>query len=147
VSVRVDYNRNVAPELRAALAPVLARWEWLLPGWVHQVCVSYDGTAKDEQMATQVEPEYRRVALIVGPHWLGISRSDRESCVRHEYLHATVNPLVNVGDDAVKCAKGPKRAALSEELRRAVEGAVCDLEALVLRAMERGEAAPVARRR
>lgn len=122
---------DVPHDIRAALQPLLERWAWLLPTWVHGVVVYYDANDSGSMHCSPAQ-EYREFKLTVCAGWLVAEQEVREELVRHELLHTVVQPLPDMVTDLIDSfVPEAQRAYFYEQRRMAMEGVVCDLEYLL----------------
>ena len=132
---RVVWFGDWPPEVRAALEPDLAAALPMLPRWCAEFTVTY---VDDEEAPASVgtEPEYRLASLRVGPSWIANTPKGRADVLLHEVLHVSIEPVANVIEDVLTATDAPDPLAkwAREQIRRAVEGAVCDLTAAIGRA-------------
>jgi hypothetical protein len=97
---------------------------WLLPRWVERIWVRSIST----RMA--VNEEYRSVRLSICPEWLLTDTPQiREADIRHEFLHASTDPLHRVARQLIELLHDSQlKDWATEELRLAVERTTADLE-------------------
>jgi hypothetical protein len=135
---RLAIDPLVPPEIAAAAVPVIAAHRYLIPGWVHELYVVYDGAAAAEPgghpIATMaLSPEYRQATLTLCGLWLLRNQRERTDVVRHELLHLALEPMNRLAGRAIDAAPEAVRQVLIEQWRLVLEGAVSDLtEALWL---------------
>lgn len=132
---RVWWSKSVPPEIREAVEPHVERWAFVLPGWVHELGISYDPNSAN-CAETKGDIAYRRAHIYVGPHFVQNEGPDREEIIRHELAHVVLHPLTDWTKDIVsRLAGDDERLAewLREEWRQRLEGATCDIEAALLR--------------
>lgn len=127
-------------EVRQAIEPVLMRFLYLLPGWVYELRIGWD-EENTSILRSNIVPEYRGGLLSVCPGFLRRTPEQRADDVVHEIVHYSLEPLRHVACDLVdeleKVKPGFKDWG-TEAIRKAVEGATCDVTALVFRAAEQG---------
>lgn len=87
--------RNTPPEVRQALEPMLKRWGALLPSWVQDVRVAYDGT-RDATMSVTTNYRNRWILLLVTGNWMAEAQGERENALRHELAHVLLEPFDSV---------------------------------------------------
>lgn len=121
---RVIVDREVPPEVAAAIAPYLDEFAPYWPRWVVQVYVYYD-TSLDGLLRTNPTREYCRSSVTVGAQWLTLPPEERRWSVLHEVthaLHAQLDALARSVIDASEDALGAVATkVLREQLRVAVE--------------------------
>ena len=124
---------DVPAEIRLALGPLMHRWAYLLPGWCHWVRIYYE-PSDDGSIKNTAEPEYRGVRLTVCADWLHGTAERRNELIVHEFLHVPLAPMVHLAKELIHSlvADEKTRDVLNEQWRLAFEGAVCDLERIVL---------------
>lgn len=127
VAVAFDCPHSVT----ALVRPLLARWLFLAPSWLHtlDVCWQNDGDDTTEA-AIDVRYEYRTACLTIYPRFLEIAPDRQSATIRHEVLHTAVAPLERVARAVVEracCEDSPLREWAGEEVRVALESVVTDL--------------------
>lgn len=124
---------DVPAEIRAVAEPVVTRHLDLLPGWVLELVVQYDGTAERAQCTTYAE--YRRAYLQLHGGYVANELRHRERTIVHELLHPVVEPTRSPLKHLLQLTglSPTEKEIVREHMRQANEGAVCDLTALVLR--------------
>jgi hypothetical protein len=104
---------------------------WLLPRWVERIWVRFEvppSASISTRMA--VNEEYRSVRLSICPEWLLTDTPQiREADIRHEFLHASTDPLHRVARQLIELLHDSQlKDWATEELRLAVERTTADLE-------------------
>jgi hypothetical protein len=127
------YEPRVPSEVRSALDPLIQKHLHLMPGWVTEICVTFDPSS-DNCMEMGTEPEYRRAHLTVTGYWLRADVHERDSTVRHEFCHTILHPLTDWTKDLIERLAGEDERLsdwLRSEWQYRLEGATCDLERAV----------------
>lgn len=126
--IKIRFDGEVPDEVQAAIAPLIDKWLWLLPTWVHLLYVQF--TEHEASLSTSCDEEYRKVRLYIHAGWLVASPEIRDSNVCHEFIHVLTDPLFQFGGQV--CDVLEKDSALHkwarEQLRLAVERSTVDLE-------------------
>jgi len=129
--IQIDFDRNLPPETREAIAPLLERWIHLAPTWCHTIYVDFSGD--DERgtcLSTNVRAEYRNATVFVHPNWLLGLPHEREREVVHEILHLALHPMAVLLHDLLERLVDDESVFhgwVLEEWRRKIEEAVSDL--------------------
>lgn len=132
---KIRYDSDLAPEVRAAIDPHLAKWAFLIPGWCHDLCVRWDDEDPDSAVRIKARHEYREADMYVCAVFLS-DPAERERIVVHELAHLSLAPLTAVVGalrDAL-VAKAPDVEVWADEvLRQGEEATTCDIAELVMR--------------
>jgi hypothetical protein len=130
----VVYAADLPPEVRSAIAPHLARWRWMLPGWCAQMFVYF---SKDGRglLSTTTNVPYRYTSFFVHGAWLEEPEAMRAQHVAHEFAHVLTAPLVTEARRILEAhvPEGPQREWAGQAITDAMEGVVCDIEHAVRR--------------
>jgi len=129
--MRILFDPKVPTEVRAAVEPLLRKWEWLIPTWVHQLTVFWND--KDSaRICNLAEPEYRRAWIALLNGWLTNDPETRERDVVHELIHFSLEPIASFAETLIERTIPDEDSAFrkwaDEELRRVVEGCTVDLQ-------------------
>ena len=89
-AIPITWDGNLPPEVKAAIAPLLAKHRALLPPWLEDLSVRYDASRTD-RMAAQIDYRNRWAVLIVTGEWLG--DYEREETFLHEVAHIIIEPF------------------------------------------------------
>lgn len=136
---RLAIDPLVPPEVAAAALPLLEAHRALIPAWVTELYVVYDGAGPEgasggHPIATMaMNPEYRQATLTLCGLWLLRNTRERTEVVRHELLHLALEPMNRLYRAAVAAAPEPARDVLTEQWRVVWEGAVSDLTEMLRR--------------
>ncbi|HET8777970.1 MAG TPA: hypothetical protein VFN76_09955 [Candidatus Limnocylindria bacterium] len=134
------WQEPMPTEVRLAIEPHLHRFLYLLPGWCYELRIGWDEADANGILKTNIIPEYRGGRLTVCPGFFRRSEEQRQDDVVHEMVHFSIEPLRDVAcgfvDEIEKAKPGFKDMGV-EAVRKAVEGAVCDVTELVFRALGR----------
>jgi hypothetical protein len=122
-------------EQRMIVSALIHQNMWLLPSWVEVIWVRFETPPQPSISARcAVNEEYRSIRFSICPEWLLSEPHIRESDVRHEFLHASTDPLHRVGRQLVAMIEDDKlRQWANEELRLAIERCTTDLEYAISR--------------
>lgn len=123
--------------LRRDLPALIARWQWVLPPWIHTVNVLWQEEDDGVPVAIETHEEYRCAKLIIRPSFLTAEEPTRSEYVLHELLHAAIQPTKSVVFDLAEATQLPDvNPALwrwvQETTRQANERAVQDLADAIL---------------
>lgn len=127
---QVRFEVPFPAEQRTLVSAMIHDNAWLLPRWVEVVWVRFEVPREPTTSArVLVSEEYRSIRLAVCPEWLLCEQHIRQSDIRHEFIHASTDPLVRVGHQLADMIEDPKlKAWAREELRLALERSTADLE-------------------
>ena len=130
----INWRDSVPAEVRQAAEPIIDKWKHRLPHWLLEVCVYFTGNDGNNCSIT-TEYEYRRAALFIHLGWLHGTERDREEDLVHEFAHvflarpkATIDSLI----DRLLEKDPVFQSWARDEIRRAVEGTVCDITHIIL---------------
>lgn len=119
---------EVPAEVRPAIAAALEEAIDVLPRWLTEMSVRWaSGSSALAEMNTQAD--YRRAILTVHAGWLEISPAERVEVIQHELVHVLVQPVVDVLHNVLDACEAPEAVQrfAKEQIRRAWEGATCDV--------------------
>jgi hypothetical protein len=125
--VKRTYKAEVPLEVIEVVDPLLDRWQFLLPTWSHELLIGWNKANKGVQMEICTNLEYRWCLLTVFPAFLESTPAGRDEALRHEMIHALIEPLNILVHDLLQLAKGPGHKFLENQRERAIESTVCDL--------------------
>lgn len=136
---RVDWDVRVPAELRPALEAALTPLLWLVPAWCYSLEVRWDDGEEEHDgryvvASMETNAMYRCAILTVFPGWLVQPEAERRTILTHELLHIVLQPMADAKCAIMGTMKGqPKalRAELAARWGMALEGAVCDLTAML----------------
>ena len=89
-AIPITWDGNLPPEVKAAIAPLLAKHSALLPPWLEDLSVRYDASRSD-RMAAEINYHNRCATLIVTGEWL--ADHEREETFLHEVAHIVIEPF------------------------------------------------------
>lgn len=117
-------------EQRAIVQKLIDDNGWLLPRWVEVIWVRFEVPPNSAiSSRISVNEEYRSIRFSICPEWLLSEAHIRESDVRHEFIHASTDPLHRVGRQLITLLDDEKlKQWATEELRLAIERTTADLE-------------------
>jgi len=128
---------DVRDDVRAAIEPHLLRWWPLLPTWVQEFHVSFL-PQENATLQAKISHRNRWFCLRVTGIFLDCSEEERANAVRHEFIHALLEPIINVStrilDELLK--EGPYRELIDGLYTDGMEAAVEDLARGIGRLME-----------
>lgn len=131
---RVKYDKNIPPEMLAAIRPHVGRWAWLIPGWMQYVTIAFANDDEERTaIETEVNHEYRWATVTFYPCWLNADEETREVDVIHDFLHLSTNPLFQHARNTVRVLMGDSGEAKlyyaieENRLRELHEGMVQDI--------------------
>jgi hypothetical protein len=136
---RIVFAAHFPNDLKSEIVVILEAWlPMLAPSWLHKIVLTWNPHENEDTggKATPVwivsDPEYRRAELCIAPLWLNERPAARRTNLIHELMHLPLEEL----DELFRRSNGEiekKNPDLfqerREQWRRALEGAVCDLEA------------------
>lgn len=130
---KFEMKPEVPVEVRAALEPILAELEWMVPGWVQKVLFKWESNPEGPAtMSIRTSFEYRWCCVTVNPYFLNTAPERRLEGVIHELLHAFTCPWADWMEHTLGAllpdeGDAKLRAVLDEELRQRHEGFVQDM--------------------
>lgn len=133
-AIEIRYDAEVPAEIRDAIDPILREHIWILPTYIHEIYVRF--TKENDlnaTLSTHINEEYRKLVFYIHPPWLLSGVSVRTKNVRHEFVHALVDPLHTVAHQLVDAASFEEKTKTwaREEIRLAVERSTCDVEHMI----------------
>lgn len=130
----IEYGLTI-PELSAVVPPIIERWRWLIPGWLHSLLITTETNETVSYIArTKASYPYRWAQVFVDTSILAESERDREKVVVHELVHLVLWPINE--NDKLWCVDDKETSMIFTD---GLEGAVQDLsEALIARYYEEG---------
>jgi hypothetical protein len=104
-----------------------------VPGWVADLHVMWDENDNESRATMTTQQEYRQATLTLAAAFLSDPVEKRAQVMRHEIMHLPTQPLVDVLASLLDaCGVDDKlKAWAMEQIRKAQEGAVCDLEIML----------------
>lgn len=128
----IIFDREVPVEYQLALLPLVQESLWLAPSWLEFIYFRWDDRERASLSSSTVE-EYRKVIITVRSSWLSGSPEQRATDIRHELIHAILDPLYQAGFKTLGAALDRNVDKklwewAEEELRLGVEKATVDLE-------------------
>lgn len=131
----ITWHRSLPPEIEAEVRPLVDRYAYLIPGWMRELTVRYAVDTPDGSYVADIniQPEYRQATLRLVPKWRDCDAAFKEQTIIHELIHLSLAPMdawtqtlitKTVPDEGL-------RDTLSEDWRRAHEGATEDLSIAV----------------
>ena len=133
---RFDVRGEWTPELLPPLLELLEEYESYLPGWCEIAYVRFDTDLENATAACQLSFEYRHMILQIGAQFFDRDKRERASALVHEIMHAQQSVIHDVALSLLKSAIGDNELAMDyarKQLLDVVEGATCDLTALIMR--------------
>jgi hypothetical protein len=133
-AIEIRYDSEVPAEIRDAIDPILREHLWILPTYLHEVYVRF---TKDDDpnasLSTHIKEEYRKMVFYIHPPWLLGDTALRTKNIRHEFVHALVDPLHTVAHQLIDTGilEEKTKAWAREEIRLAVERSTCDVEHMI----------------
>ena len=138
--LRLEVSRRMPPEVRDAVDRDLPPLLTLLPGWVTDLLVTWDGEDNENALRVHAAVEYRRATIYVCAGWLGEVPAERRRIMLHELAHLPTVALADFARRLVDGLENPERKAdLTETLRLLLEGATCDIAEMMLVAAAQGD--------
>lgn len=138
--MRIVFCPVCPTEVKDAILPLLEKWSWIVPSWVHDCKVFFvdDNSAK---LSITVRESNRDALLNVHPDWL-MDTDYRESAVVHELCHCYSTPMQKVGEEYIRQnpdypTPGTKMTEFA--LTEALERMTCDLAELMMRIIASAE--------
>lgn len=131
----IEYELTI-PELSAVVPPIVERWRWLIPGWLHSLTITTNTIETvNYQAKTAASYPYRWARITVDTNFLSEELDrERNKTIVHEIVHLVLWPINE--NDKLWCGDDK---AISAIWCDGVEGAVQDLsEALISRYYEEG---------
>lgn len=127
-ALKVVWDKNMPPEIKNALRPIVDEWLYLVPTWCHFLKFSYNAQG-EFTMATSSEPLYRRAFIVMGTGWLELGPNGRVHSLVHEILHISWEPVTETLESVLaECVKDEAaRNIIDREWRHRYEAAVEDL--------------------
>lgn len=101
---KIKYG-TIPAEVRAVVEPLVEKYLVLAPGWLKEVSVYWDEGSSGAAMTTR--DEYRDCILYVGPWFLSCDADERDSIIRHEYMHLYTTPIKRIAFDCIQNIVGP----------------------------------------
>jgi hypothetical protein len=114
-------------EVAEAVLPQLEAWAHLLPTWCHQVVLRWDPDNRADNFSVSTAQEYRWIKVTASPGFLAASPTERSDSVIHEFVHALLDPVMEILDRLAEDAPKGLQKYLKEERRRSLEATVCDI--------------------
>jgi len=96
--MKVEFRNHVPKEFQLAIEPIIERWKWLLPPWLHLLVVTASSD-QEPSLSITVDYEYRWAYLYIHPGWIGGSDEMRERNLVHELMHIHLARIHNMIDD------------------------------------------------
>lgn len=125
--------RFLPVEARNAVRPLLLKYLWVLPSWVHELNVEFRAEG-DSTASMSSNLSYRTCTLTVYAGWLTECPKQRERLIAHELIHPANAPLLESALEIVNMVleeDTPAHKLATERLRVASEGATVDWERAV----------------
>jgi hypothetical protein len=143
MTCRVEYKPHWPDAIRPVVEEALARGLALgiLPHWLEDLWVYWDGDEKDCPIHVDVDPCYLNAKLIVCTGFVETDPETRLVMLVHEFFHVHTAPLVLAARDiAGEVKKGNEALGerYEEEVRRANERVATTLESAFSRARREG---------
>jgi hypothetical protein len=109
-------------EVKAALAPLLKEFLFLIPTWCHQLTICYK-TENPNGSAAECDSswEYHFAVITFFPDWLDEDESNRRNLFLHEILHVIQAPAVSFVDDLLASVADSSKAMLEKQWTKAQE--------------------------
>lgn len=119
---------DVRDDIQAAVTPHLMRWWALVPAWVQSFSVMF---MPQEDAVLQAKINYRNrwFSLIVTGTFLDCSHEERADAIRHELIHALLEPMMAVSNRILDelLENGPHRELIDGLYTDGYEASVEDL--------------------
>lgn len=128
-------------DLKAIFLIHLERWWPMIPTWVQEVLAEYKPML-DTTMQTDLSYRGRWITLRVPGNFFDCPEEQRANAVRHEIIHANLEPLTSVCNRIIEdlTEKGSRAHALVDSIYTdGMEAAVEDMARSIGRLMEGGD--------
>ena len=129
-------------DLKAIFFKHLERWWPMLPTWVQEVLIEYKPTL-DATLQTELSYRARWMVLRVPGNFFDCSEEERANTIRHELIHANLEPMVSVCNRIIEDLtedKSVRRELIDSIYTDGMEAAVEDMARSIGRLMERTDA-------
>jgi hypothetical protein len=125
----IRFDIEVPVEVQLAMLPIVQRELWLAPSWLELIYFKFDDNNAGSALSASPVEEYRKLIISIRSNWLKSESEERVTQVRHEIIHAIVDPIYQTAWRLVSALEDKKlRDWAEEELRVSVEKATVDLE-------------------
>lgn len=124
----IEYDLTI-PELHALVPPIVERWRWLIPGWLHSLLITTEMNSTVSYIAkTKSSYPYRWAHIYVDTNMLAENDRSREKAIVHELCHLVLWPINE--NDKLWCVDDNKETSMI--FTDGLEAAIQDLsEALI----------------
>jgi hypothetical protein len=131
--IEIKFDSDVPVEIQLAVIPVVKENIWLAPSWIEFIYFRFEESTTGASLSSSIVEEYRKIVIFVRSNWLKASHEQRASDIRHEIVHAILDPLYQAGFKILSSCLDKERDKklwdwAEEELRLGVEKATVDLE-------------------
>lgn len=127
--IKIDYDRDCPPEVRAKIEPLLRQWSHVFPSWCREVFVKFSAS-DDYSLSISAREPYRDALFHIHPEWLTHEPDIAERNVIHELSHGITSPLAEFARGLIRdfTEEGSVlRKRCEREFKEAQEGVVEDL--------------------
>lgn len=136
IKIEYDHQRPMPEHIRELAEPLLERYKWMIPPWIHTFHVQYE---HGEALAIAMNPEYLRLTLRIGHDFYVVTPEQRTRGIIHEFMHAYTSlqfmEFMDVLDEHSELSEGTHKTlerVMTQKMEMATEG----LASLVLRLLE-----------
>ena len=135
---RVVWDPRLPQETRAAFEVHFLPLMRMLPAWVTDVRIDYDGDDMTSGLYVGAQYEYRRGTIFVCAPFLHLGTETRRRAVLHEIVHFGLDPVDNLLLALIERLDedGDLHAWAREQRRVALESSTCDLTESMTKAMQ-----------
>jgi hypothetical protein len=143
--LRFNLHYETPDEVEHLVDPLLRRYAWLVPTWVHDLFVHYTGADKDDPEARAGiigHWEYREARMDIYGGWLALDAGLRRDSIVHELAHAATEPLHQFVMDLLCKLPDDEKARTKRHWLKLLEGCTQDI-AHGIRASEQRKRKPI----
>ena len=88
----IAWDTSVPDEIQETVSPLLEEYWHLLPGWVNELVIGYNGDEAENVASTSGMYDYRFGRIDFTQAWLEVSEKARREIVVHEFVHLMLVP-------------------------------------------------------
>lgn len=122
----LEWDPEFPPELKSALEPLVEKWTWILPPWVHELVLRYKSEGK-VTASTHGYYKYRWQKVEFDTAFIMEEPIARERSVIHEFLHICFREQHDALDILLNHVPEETKSLANDFLIAATEGVVQDL--------------------
>ncbi len=139
MSTKFFYSETIPAEVLPAIKDKLSKYESLIPGWVQEVRVYWNGASSGDKVISgeaSGDVAYRWARIVLCPAFLDETQSDREDTAIHELTHIILAPLTNFYAQILHYLDDQPdkvRDFIDAQMSERVEGVTVDLTTALLK--------------